>query len=335
MRGAGQVNWALFGTSYRPFDSRWLYWDADTKLLDEKRAEYKPHVFQGNLWFCSAQHLRKGATEPQTYFTQNMGSYHLIERGSLWFPAWLRDQGLGLDSGGEQRRPNLSPRAQLYLVRLGLGVEDLFHHVLAVLHDPAYREANAGALRMEWPRIPLPGWPDGTAAGAAEELAASAERGRELARLLDSETPVPGVTTGVLRPEMAVIGVPATTDGGNMDGDDFAVTASWGHFGSGDAVMPGQGRAEERAYTAEESASLGDAAVTLGTATFDICLNDVAYWRNVPAKVWNYKLGGYQVLKKWLSYREEKVLGRNLHPEEVQHFTDTARRIAAILGVLG
>ena len=50
-----------------------------------------------------------------------------------------------------------------------------------------------------------------------------------------------------------------------------------------------------------------------------------------PAAVWDYQLGGYQVLKKWLSYRESKVLGRSLQPEEVQHFTDTARRIAAIL----
>ena len=32
--------------------------------------------------------------------------------------------------------------------------------VLALLHDPVYREANAEALRMEWPRIPLPDWPD-------------------------------------------------------------------------------------------------------------------------------------------------------------------------------
>ena len=40
---------------------------------------------------------------------------------------------------------------------------------------------------------------------------------------------------------MAAIAVPATTDGRNMSGDDFAVTAGWGHFGTGDAVMPGQG----------------------------------------------------------------------------------------------
>ena len=40
----------------------------------------------------------------------------------------------------------------------------------------------------------------------------------------------------------------------------------------------------------------------------------------MPAAVWSYKLGGYQVLKKWLSYRERKILDRALLPEEVQHF---------------
>ena len=153
--------------AYRPFDDRWLYWEKDTKLLDEKRADYRPHVFEGNRWLSSAQHLRKGAGEPQTWCTGDMGSLHLIERGALMFPAWLREEGLGAVTGAE-RRANLSGTAQRYLDRLGLGVEDLFHHVLATLHDPVYQEANAGALRMEWPRIPLPGWPDGEAEGAAQ-----------------------------------------------------------------------------------------------------------------------------------------------------------------------
>ena len=99
---------------------------------------------------------------------------------------------------------------------VGLGVEDLFHHALAVVHDPAYREANAGALRMEWPRIPLPGWPDGETPGAAPDLRAIAARGRELAGLLDLETAVAGVTAGTLRPELAAIAVPSTADGRNM-----------------------------------------------------------------------------------------------------------------------
>ena len=138
------------------------------------------------------------------------------------------------------------PRPTLYSNALELGVEDLFYHVLTVLHDPAYREANAGALRMQWPRIPLPGWPDGKEDGAANKLAASAARGRQLAALLDSDTPVPGVTEGALRPEIASIAVPSTADGGNMAGDDFALTVGWGHFGQGEAVMPGQGRVIER-----------------------------------------------------------------------------------------
>ena len=319
----------LIRYAYRPFDTRWLYWEAREKLVDRPRIEYKPHVFEANIWMVSQQKTRREWSPPQVI--GHMGSLDLMDRGATCIPAWLREEGMALDGGGEQRRPNLSDAAQRYLDRLGLGVEDLFHHVLAVLHDPSYREANAGALRMEWPRIPLPGWPDGDTPGAAEELAASAARGRELAALLDSETPVPGVTTGALRPEMAAIAVPSTTDGGNMAGGDFAVTASWGHYGSGDAVMPGRGSARERAYTPDERAALGGALPLLGDKTFDIHLNDRAYWRNVPAAVWNYQLGGYQVLKKWLSYREQGVLGRALSAAEVQHFTDTARRIAAIL----
>ena len=325
--------------AYRPFDTRWLYWEAETKLLDEKRADYRPHVFERNLWLCSAQHLRKGANEPQAWFTRHIASYHLIERGALWFPAWLQDDSLGTDNDETPRRPNLSPDAHRYLENLDADVEDLFHHVLAVLHDPAYREANAGALRMEWPRIPLPGWPDGDQDGAADELAKSAARGRELAALLDSDTPVPGVTEPIpgappgsaLRPEIAAIAVPSTTGGGNMTADDFSLTAGWGHFGSGQAVMPGQGRAVERDYTTHERAALGQSIQTLGDTTFDIYLNDRAYWRNIPSTVWTYKLGGYQVLKKWLSYREHKVLSRPLHPDEVQHLTNTARRIGAML----
>ena len=45
--------------AYRPFDTRYLYWDADTKLLDEKRSEYKPHVFDGNMWLVSQQKPRR------------------------------------------------------------------------------------------------------------------------------------------------------------------------------------------------------------------------------------------------------------------------------------
>ena len=341
--------------AYRPFDDRWLYWEADGGLLDRPRADYRPHVFEGNLWLVTQQKPRREWSPPQAI--SHIGCIDLMDRSATCIPTWLRDDGIGSDDSRPATRPNLSASVQRYLERLGLSAGDLFHHILAVLHDPAYREANAGALRMEWPRIPLPGWPAPGSAGvspadgpdpnaresrtapsgqvgrreAAEALAQSAARGRELARLLDSDTPVPGVTSGRLRPEIAAIAVPATADGRNMAGDDFALTAGWGHYGAGSAVMPGQGRIVERAFTPDERAALGDALPALGQTTFDVYLNARAFWRNVPAAVWRYKLGGYQVLKKWLSYREHAILDRPLTTEEVQHFTDTARRIATIL----
>ena len=127
-----------------------------------------------------------------------------------------------------------------------------------------------------------------------------------------------------------MIAVPSTVSGRNMASADFAVTAGWGHHGQGDVVMPGQGRIVKRPFTFKERATMGDALAMLGEMTFDVYLNGTAFWRNIPTAVWNYKLGGYQVLKKWLSYREHAVLGRALRSEEVQQFTDTARRIAAI-----
>ena len=324
--------------AYRPFDNRWLYWEPDSGLLDRPRSDYKLHVFEGNLWVEARERQAKEDFSRGT-FVRHMAD-NFGNGLSSYFPAWLREEGI-TKNDADPCSANLSIAAQNYLTALGASVEDLFHHVLAVLHDPAYREANAGALRMGWPRIPLPGYPKGDAEGAAAALARSAARGRQLAALLDPDVPVPGVTQGPLRPEMKAIAVPTTTDGGNMAAEDFAVSAGWGHFGKGDAVMPGQGRVVERPFTPEERSAMVAWHATLsplgplGDTTLDVYLNDRAFWRNVPLPVWRYKLGGYQVLKKWLSYRERGVLGRGLRVEEVLYFAEVGRRIGGILTLQG
>ena len=284
--------------TYRPFDSRWLYWSK--ALLDRPRPEYKPHVFDGNRWFSAAQHIRKGASQPQASVSQSLGASHVIERGASWFPLYLRDDQFGEEVNGVKRTANLSELAHSYIESMSAEPEDLFHHVLATLHDPAYCEANAGGLRMGWPRIPLP--------DSADALAESAATGRRLARLLDTESDVTDLLdTG--------IAVPTKVDGSNMQGTDFNLTAGWGHFGANQAVMPGQGRVERRGQMV------------------DVFLNDQAYWKDVPIEVWEYRLGGYQVLKKWLSYRESKVLGRRLSDQEVKWFSEVARRIACVMEI--
>ena len=123
-------------------------------------------------------------------------------------PVYLHGDSPGTEVEGS-RRPNRSVAPERCLDRIGSGIEDLFHHVLAVLHDPTYREANAGC--------------------AAHRMAAYAA----------------AALVGQRRPDCAVTAVPRTVGGRNRAGDGFAVTPGWGHFGTGRAVMPGQGRVVE------------------------------------------------------------------------------------------
>ena len=95
--------------AYRPFDNRWLYWEKDTKLLDEKRADYRSHVFEGNLWLGSSKR------EIQADFTHGTWIHDLANwKYGFWgahlFPAWLLGDGLGSGSESE-RRANLSATA--------------------------------------------------------------------------------------------------------------------------------------------------------------------------------------------------------------------------------
>lgn len=177
---------------------------------------------------------------------------------------------------------------------------------------------------------------------SAEALRASAVLGARLEALLDPDEPVPGVTTGTLEPPLGAFGAITRADGGQLTPAELAITAGWGHGGAGKPVMPGQGRLTQRdAYTAEELAQIEAAAAARGEAMrdllarlgppVDVWLNDAGYWRTVPRTVWEFRIGGYQVVKKWLSYRQADVLGRPLTTAEAREVTAMIRRLAAIL----
>ncbi|MGH8543200.1 MAG: type ISP restriction/modification enzyme [Gammaproteobacteria bacterium] len=209
-------------------------------------------------------------------------------------------------------------------------------HALAIGYSRAYLTENADGVRRDWPRIPLP--------ADREALQASAALGAQVAALLDTEADAVGVTSGKISPLLRTIGLITKTGGGQLDtsGSDLAVTAGWGHAGKEAAIMPARGKLAERLYDREEADAIDAEATARGMSakdvrrlpgerTYDVYLNNVAYWRNVPLNVWEYYIGGYQVIKKWLSYREDDILGRALTPEEAREVMNTARRIAAII----
>ena len=318
--------------SYRPFDLRWVYWESETNLLDRKRSEYFPQIFEGNLCIVASQQNRREFNPP--FVPKQLASMHIIERGTLLFPLYLKTNKQNLFDEGETTQPNTSELAANYLKNVSADAPDLFFHALAILHSTAYRTEHASALRQNFPRIPLP--------QRAELLQSSAELGKRIAALLDTETPVANVTAGKLDAPFASIGALAHSEGLQLQAEDFEITAGWGHAGKGGVTMPGRGKLIERDYTPIEIEALTKTAErlgltpeetreTLGATTCDVYLNGSAYWRNVPRNVWEYTIGGYQVIKKWLSYRESELLKRPLNLAEANEARDTARRICGIL----
>ena len=105
--GPEETGFARF--AYRPFDNRWLYWEKDTKLLDEKRAEYRPQAFEENVWIEARER------EAKENFSRGTLVRHMADNFgnglSSYFPALLRDNGIGND-GDSAYRPNLSRTAQ-------------------------------------------------------------------------------------------------------------------------------------------------------------------------------------------------------------------------------
>ncbi len=111
---------------------------------------------------------------------------------------------------------------------------------------------------------------------------------------------------------------PASTQTQKTKVRDLALTARWGCAGQGGVVMPGPGDVRSG---------------TRGEGFVDVHLNATTRWKDVPEAVWNYTLGGYQVLKKWLSYREAVLLGRPLTADEALDFTKHVRRLTALLAL--
>jgi hypothetical protein len=340
-----------------PFDVRWCYYSVTPPLWNRPRPLLKAQNWQGNSFFVTRMMAERPNEQVPIIVTSVLPDYHLLRPNIAAIPIRLQPavtkkakpdaQDYLFDTANEPEVSyiaNLSRKARAYLNLLGLDNPDfdadiaglIWMHALAVGYSPAYLIENADGIRQDWPRVVLP--------NKQGLLLASAELGRKMATLLDTERSVPNITSGKIRPELRSIAVISHIDGGALNplSGDLAVTASWGHGGNGSIIMPGKGKIVERDYTSEERAALKEGAETLGLSleetiehlgegTCDIYLNNIAYWKNVPRKVWDYHIGGYQVIKKWLSYREYELLGRALTVEEVREVMNIARRISAIL----
>ena len=332
----------------RPFDNRWCYYSRVNPLWNRSRPKLWAQYIKHNCFLMSRP---TGVASPEGvpfFFTCRLGDNDFLRGHAYYFPLRhyleknVNSRLFPEENSEGDWEPNLSPEMWSYLV--GIGIADSRHadfsdsiwmHALAIGFSPKYLLDNADGLRRDWPRIPFP--------NTKELLLASAKLGRILADLLDSEL-VEGVTSGKIRKELCSIGSLTKAEGAalNLEKGDLNLTAGWGHIGIDGATMPGTGRIVFRDYSPEELANISEGATSLGLSTeeilkllgsrmTDIYLNDNVFWRGIPESAWNTIIGGYQPIKKWLSYRDQKILGRGLKIDEVHEVTNIARRITAII----
>jgi hypothetical protein len=333
-----------------PFDDRWCYYSAAAPLWNRPRPELLEQRSDSESFFVVRRFAERPKEGRPATVTSALPDYHLLRPNAVAIPMRLRvssppDES-GLQKGivfdhKELTSANLSSQARSYLASLTSANPDddhelsqaLWFHALAIIYAPAYLLLleHGPSIRKAWPRIPLP--------DSLEQLQHSAGLGREVAALLDPEIPVLGVTTGKLRRELSTLG----RISGPKSAFSLAITAGWGHLQKDKGiVMPGRGLTKERAWHEDEASAISDGAEDInlsceqikaawGTKTLDVYLSGEVLWSNVPSAVWNYAIGGYLVLKKWLSYREKSVLGRDITKDEAREFTHIVRRLAALL----
>ena len=173
-------------------------------------------------------------------------------------------------------------------------------------------------LLADWAHLPIP-----KDAGLFNRLAVT---GEQVTRLLDANRDAREVIEMVLDADRArALGPLKRVDGKQVRQDDLKITVTyWGG---------GKGRWKPRPFMAGEL-PVSNYDTAWGERTGDLYLNDYAHFANVPELVWTYQLGGYPVLKKWLSYRQaDRRDGKPLTDDERRWFRQVIQRIAALLAL--
>lgn len=295
-------------TNYRPFDSRWIFFDST--LVWGRSWPTMKHVVghagnptllatrmtkdQWDVWVARTVSSHKAMS---AYDTNSVFPLYLAEDSESSQRSLSSEHGINFSTpflkslasvlGLQQKGPHGVPA--------GLTPEDIFHYAYAVFHSPGYRSRYAEFLKIDFPRLPL--------TGNLELFRALAQLGGELTALHLLEFEVGRTVPSAPRRSEDR---PPCQQGTTFIGTSREVTKVG--YSSGTVWLNSSGTKGK---------------TTAGTSGF----------RGVPEAVWNFHIGGYQVCEKWLKDRK----GRTLTDEDIVHYhkivialTETIRLMAEI-----
>ncbi len=279
---------------HRPMDPRWLYWEPNFKLLNEARRQMIPYWagLDGQRALVAPQTRRRsGAARPLV--ASQVPGFACVDPDARVFPMVRPGVAIGHDETqlGEGKAPD--PVTAIGAQWVAAARERGAAGTDSEIGEMIFYALAGVAASQEWLATQdlrsgdLPSVP---VPGEPSDLDAAAAVGRAYAELIDPDLPVVGVDSGIIRSDLQGIATPDS-----VGATPLLELGSHGNRG---------GRREGN----------------------DLLWDTTHGWRGIPETVWNYELGGFQPLTKWLSYR----VGLPLSSSDREHVMHLVRRLHAL-----
>ena len=286
-----------------PFDFRWLYYDP--RLLGRPRWSVARHLLRPNLALVFMRQSTNAGDYDHFLASTDLVSDRVFYsgHGAPFFAPLFLDGGppsLGDPSLDENPgvRGNLQPTFVRRVSRLwrlkfetfahgdlerAFGARDVFDYAYAIFHSPEFRLRYRERLATGFPRLPLTADLD-----LARQLCVM---GRRLVAL---HTTLPASRHADTNPWRS--------------GGDYRIRSGYPRFDAPPVGQPQVG--PPQVGPDSTSGDAGESGAADEGATGCIRINSETCLERVAEADWQFQVGGYRVIQKWLSARRGTTLGR-------------------------
>ncbi|MCX6154765.1 MAG: N-6 DNA methylase [Candidatus Kapabacteria bacterium] len=341
---------------YRPFDIRYLFYD--DSVIERMRKDIMLNVQQENSGLILNRNTKKIGQFDSVFISDVIIDAHIVDNIAYQFPLYILSNGedkifFGVKEpeviygaeyktkSGLKKTENFKDTFRNFInskYEKYSNAEEILGYIYAILHSPTYRSKYIEFLKIDFPRIPFT---DNEAlfrelsdigmrlidAHLMKDVPAEIEcrcQGEgnnfkvervefEKKEQIPLSHPFP---KGEIEENSPKEGYPNETELLNMSflrmqespsNDNQGIPASAGM--TGDILVDPCSQATAWEQGLEERGGLRFGKVWI---------NKDRYFENVPQEAWDFYIGGYQVLDKWLKERKKHEI--ILSSEDIQHF---------------